>query len=86
MAEKVALTIIVQGRPIALDAEPHAPLRTVIPRALAESANVGQPPENWELRDANGALLDLEKKIADFGFSLTTRLFLNLRAGVGGDR
>ena len=45
----------------------------------------GSPSENWELRDAEGNLLDLDKKIEDYGFPEKVRLFLNLKAGVGGN-
>ena len=56
----------------------------MIARALEQTGNAGQPPDNWELRDAAGALLSLDQKIADFSFPPDVRLFLNLKAGVGG--
>ena len=62
-----------------------AALGTIIPDALRQTGNSGQPPENWELRDVDGNLLDLNKKIEDDGFSDKVRLFLNLKAGVGGN-
>ena len=81
---KDTLVIVVNGEPVRVEANPHAPLRTVVPLALAEAHVVGQPPENWELRDAAGNLLDLARKIETFGFTVATELFLSLRAGVGG--
>ena len=78
------LTIIVAGTPTEVDANPQAPLRTVIPKALEQTGNTGQPLENWELRDEAGNLLDLDKKIGDFAFADGTKLSLNLKAGVGG--
>jgi Protein of Unknown function (DUF2604) len=84
MAQKLALTVVVQGKPVPMEAEPHAPLHSLIGRALAESGNVGQPEANWEFRDAAGALLDLNAKIGDLNFAPGTTLFLNLKAGVGG--
>jgi len=36
------------------------------------------------LRDAAGAPLSIEQKIGDFAFPADVRLFLNLKAGVGG--
>lgn len=83
--EKLDLTIIVNGQPTTVDVEPSAPLRTVIPKALEQTGNQGQPPENWELRNANGEVLDVTKKVRDFGFTSGTKLFLNLKAGVGGN-
>lgn len=81
---KVSLTIVVNGQPTTVDANRNAPLRTVIPQALSQTGNVGQPPENWELRDQAGNLLDVEAKIGSFGFADGTRLYLNLKAGIGG--
>lgn len=81
---KETLTVVVNGRPVEIEANIQAPLRTIIPKALEESGNTGQPPENWELRDAAGNLLDLQKKIRDFEFGAAISLFLNLKAGIGG--
>lgn len=81
----IDIAIIVNGHPAVVSANPHSPLRTVIPKALAETGNdVGQPVENWDLRDAGGTLLDTSQKIETFGFAAGVRLFLSLKAGVGG--
>ena len=82
--EKIAITVVVNGQPTIVEANPEAPLRTIIPIALEQTGNTGQPPENWELRDAAGVELDVAKKIEDFQFPADVRLFLNLKAGVGG--
>ena len=84
-AKKISITVVVNGQPTVVDVLQAAPLGTIIPDALRQTENSGQPPENWELRDADGTLLDLEKRIEDYGFSEKIRLFLNLKAGVGGD-
>lgn len=81
---EIDLAIVVNGQPTVVRANKNAPLRTVIARALEQTGNAGQPPDNWELRDAAGAPLSLDQKIADFGFPADIRLFLNLKAGVGG--
>jgi hypothetical protein len=83
-ATHIELVIVVNGQPTPLSANPNQPLQSLIGRALAESGNTGQPPENWELRDEAGNLLDLSAKIGSFGFASGTKLFLNLKAGVGG--
>lgn len=80
----VTLVVVVGGEPVVIEDNLNAPLHTVIPKALHESKHVGQPPDNWELRDADGNLLDLNKKIGDFAFPPGTRIFLSLKAGVGG--
>jgi hypothetical protein len=84
MPKKEALTVVVNGTPVEVVVNENAPLQTIIPKALHESHNQGQPPENWELRDAAGNLLDLHTKIDAYGFTELTKLFLNLKAGVGG--
>ena len=81
---KIQIAVIVNGQATVVEASVNAPLGTVIPRALEQTGNTGQPPENWELRDAQGTLLDTSKKIASFNFPPDVRLFLNLKAGVGG--
>ena len=81
---EIDLAIVVNGQPTVVRANRNAPLRTVIARALEQTGNAGQPPENWELRDAAGASLSLDQKIGDFNFPADVRLFLNLKAGVGG--
>jgi hypothetical protein len=82
--QKLHLSVIVNGEPTLVEVNANAPLRTVIPPALHQSGNAGQPPENWELRDAAGALLDLDAKIGSFGFPADAKVFLNLKAGIGG--
>ena len=82
--KKIDITVVVNGQPTVVVAELDAPLRTIIPNTLRQTGNSGQPPENWELRDTDGNLLDLDKKIEDYGFPDKVRLFLNLKAGVGG--
>ena len=81
---QIEIAVIVNGQPTVVQANLEAELRTVIPKALEATGNTGQPPENWELRDANGTLLDISKKIESFHFPAGARLLLNLKAGVGG--
>ena len=83
--KKISITVVVNGQPTVVDAVENDPLGAIIPDALRQTAQLGQPPENWEIRDADGNLLDLNKKIGDYGFPPKVRLFLNLKAGVGGD-
>ena len=82
--KKVDLAVIVNGQATVVEANPNAPLHSIIGKALEQTGNSGQPPENWEFRDAGGGLLDASKKIADFHFPPDVKLFLNLKAGVGG--
>ena len=80
---QVTLTVVVGGEETEVTANVNAPLQTIIPEALRETGNVGQPPENWEVL-LGGAPLDPKKKIGEFAFGPGTRLFLSLKAGAGG--
>jgi hypothetical protein len=80
----VVLIIVVNGQPVHIEARAHEHLRTAAHEALNKTGNSGQPLDNWELRDAAGKILDLALKIGDFHFPDGTKLFLNLKAGVGG--
>lgn len=84
-SKKVSITVVVNGKPTDVEALDTAPVGAIIPDALRQTGNSGQPPENWELRDADGTLLDPNKTIGDYGFYDKPRLFLNLKAGVGGN-
>jgi hypothetical protein len=84
MATKVDLAVIVNGQPTVVSANPQAALESVISKALEQTGNVGQPPGNWEIRDSAGTELDPHRKINDFQFAPGAKLFLNLKAGVGG--
>lgn len=81
---KINLEVIVNGQSTVVEANKNAPLRTIIEKALHQTGNAGQPPDNWELRDAAGVLLPLDQKIEEFHFPADVKLFLNLKAGVGG--
>ena len=83
-AKKTEVTVIVNGQPTVVFAIEDQPLGNIIPDALRQTGNSGQPPENWELRDAQGNLLDPDKNYGDYAFPEKIRLFLNLKAGVGG--
>jgi hypothetical protein len=86
MAKKLALTIVVNGQPTSVEANEEEPLGALIPRALEQTGNTGQPPDQWELRDVGGDVLNPSRKVESYGFAPGTTLFLNLRAGIGGHR
>jgi hypothetical protein len=79
------LVVIVNGMPYEVKANVEAPVLVVIEKALEESGNKGQPPQNWELRDTAGNLLDPQKKLEDYHIADGAKLFLSLKAGVGGN-
>lgn len=82
---QVSIEVVVNGSGVQVKANPNAPLKTVIPEALRLSGNQGQPPKNWEIRDAAGTDLDEDTKLEDYlRVNPALRLFLNLRAGING--
>jgi len=84
-ARKAQFIIVVNGTPVEIEQNENSPLKTLIDKALKETGNVGQSPENWELRDEQGVLLEPDRKIASYGFADRVTLFLSLKAGVGGN-
>lgn len=82
--KKETLTIVVASTPTEVTRNENAPLGSVIAKALEQTKNLGQPPENWELKDVAGNVLDLNKKIRDYNFPDDVVLFLSLKAGIGG--
>ena len=82
--KKISISVVVNGQLTVVDTTEDEPVGAIIPEALRQTGNSGQPTDNWELRDADGNLLDPDKTIGDYGFDDKVRLFLNLKAGVGG--
>jgi hypothetical protein len=82
---EINITVVVNGHPVPLEKiNVEEKLRAVADKALKNSGNSGQPLDNWELRDSAGQILDFNKKVADYGITNGAKLFLNLKAGVGG--
>ncbi|MER8824504.1 DUF2604 domain-containing protein [Mesorhizobium sp. M0991] len=82
--EKIEITVVVNGQPTEIEAHPNQPLHVVRTKALENTQNLAQTAENWELKDEAGNLLDVDKKVGEFGFANTVTLFLSLMAGVAG--
>lgn len=82
--EKKTVSIVVNGVAAEIELNLRAALESIIEKALHQTHNTGQPKENWELKDAAGNVLDLHRSFSDYGFSTDVKLYLNLKAGVGG--
>lgn len=79
------LVFILNGENIELKVNPEAPLAHAVEKALREGGNSGRKaPSEWELRDAAGKLLDMQKSAKELGLASGTRLYLSLRVGAGG--
>lgn len=59
-------------------------LSSLLKRALKLSGNSGREYQDWQVRDANGVLLETNRKLSDFKFTAGTRLFASLAVGAGG--
>lgn len=81
---KVQLIFIINGQDYPIEVNINAVLMEAVKRALAESNNTGREPEEWEVRDASGVLLETNRTPKDLGLHEGTRLFLSLRIGAGG--
>jgi hypothetical protein len=83
-ADFAEITMVVNGQPVVIKAVEQQPLHVVRQKALEETKNLAQPPENWEIKNEAGDVLDPDKKVGDFGFGKEVTLFLSLKAGVAG--
>jgi len=83
---EIPLKIVVSGNAVTVIADMHATMQKVVIDALQQSNQVGQPPENWELKDDQGNVLDLSKKVKEFRLTPNATLFLSLKAGAAGGR
>jgi hypothetical protein len=79
---KLNLIVVVNGTPEPVEVNVHGPVRTIIVKAL--EGHAGRPPEDWELRDEKGNLLDPSRKIEEYNLQENTTLFLSLNAGAAG--
>ena len=85
MADKrFEITFIVNGQPVEVKVGLDEQIGEAVEDALRASGDSGQSPERWELRDESGQPIDTGKKIGEAGIGPGAKLFLNLKAGIGG--
>jgi hypothetical protein len=82
--DKIRVLVVVNGIEATIDAETNSPIRAVVERALAQTHHTGRPITDWELKDAQGIPLELNRKIKEFHFSSNVVLYLTLVVGVNG--
>jgi hypothetical protein len=80
----ITLEVVVGGTPVKVSANVEAPLQSIIGKALADSGNVGQNPNDWELVDKAGKPYNLNQKSGDAGLKDGSAVYLNRKAGGGG--
>jgi len=79
------LIFIINGEGVPVSCNTDDYIGTARNLALSESHNTGRPPNEWEIRNEKGYLLDPELTIDDHGLKNGDKLFLTLQVGVGGD-
>jgi hypothetical protein len=82
--QKISITVVVSGHPTTLSLNRHQTVAHLVQEALQKSGNVGQPPDQWELRTSDGSLINQALTIADANITDGMTLFLSPKAGAGG--
>jgi hypothetical protein len=85
LKNQLNVNIIVSGQTTGITINAHEKVEHLIKEALRNTGNQGQPPGEWELRTADGRLLELGVSIEDAGITEGATLYLNPRAGAGGN-
>jgi hypothetical protein len=82
---KITLVFIINGENFRVETNVNAQMVSAVEKALQDSGNTGRRnPDEWELRDSSGALLEIHRKVQDLGLKDGARLFLSLRVAAGG--
>lgn len=84
-SNNITVSVVVSGQATALKVNLNQDAEHLVREALKESGNKGQPASEWELRTSDGALIDQSLKIGAAGIKDGATLFLNPRAGAGGN-
>jgi hypothetical protein len=80
----IDLIFVVNGEDTPVRFNVKEPLHAARNKALADSGNTGRPPNEWEVRNEAGVLLEANAKLESLGLQSGTRLFLSLGVGGGG--
>jgi len=81
----ISVTVIVSGQPTTVKVNIHQKVDQLVREALNQSGNKGQPPSEWELRTSDGALIEQTLTVEAAGILEGMNLYLNPRAGAGGE-
>jgi hypothetical protein len=79
------MAMIINGHSVNVSCNQSLRLQNAIQRTLKITQNESRPLNDWQVRDANGVLLETQRKLKDFKFENGTRLFLSLAVGAGGE-
>lgn len=79
-----SITVVVGGDDQKLEVKPDELASDVLAKALAQSQNVGQPIDSWELKTEAGAALVLTATLTQLGITKDAILFASLKVGAAG--
>lgn len=83
--QTISLIFIINGESYTVAANVNAQMVSAVEKALTDSGNTGRrDPGEWELRDGNGAFLEIGRRIGELGLHDGSRLFLSLKVAAGG--
>ena len=83
-AQNINVIVIVSGQETNVKINVHQKVENLVREALHNTGNEGQAISEWELRTADGALIETSLRITDAGIVEGMRLYLSPRAGAGG--
>ncbi len=84
MPNNINVVVVVSGQSTTVEANIHQKVDHLVREALNQTGNKGQPPGEWELRTADGALVDQGLTIEAARVADGVTLYLSPRAGAGG--
>ena len=82
--KKVSVKVVVNTEDVVVEAHTEQPLHVVAGHALKNSQSSARPLSDFDLKDANGVILDQNKKGSDIGLAEGSVLYLTLKAGITG--
>lgn len=82
--KKLTIIFIIGGEEVSVEANPNAPLQAARNKALEIAKETGREPDQWEIKDANGKVLDPAAKVKDLGLKDGVKLFLGPKVSGGG--
>lgn len=81
----ISLTFIINGEEVEIDkVNLNQPLKVSVQKALKNSGNTGRSLSDWQVM-YNDQKLDTSKKVQEFDLSDGDEVYVNLKAGKGGN-
>jgi hypothetical protein len=83
--EKINLVFVIGGEEILVETNMHSPLHVCRDEALRAGQHTGRGGDDWEIKDANGNILDPNQKVAELSLQDGAKLYLNQKVSGGGN-